>query len=548
MSFRAAPVTGSDGHAPMYDPESGWRIWAMHELYLGVDGRLKYVPKVKDHVKDVDTLAEYKVVYVDPVSLIPTLEPIRVGESDLLTGPSADSYRVYLDTSVVPHILAVDARLRVAGSMCEYAKIYRGSDISSTGQVVSFLFDTNGDYLTDRIPLELASIDSHTNASIKVVTRCHTKEKMKDGERVTVVIYDSQGHVVAIRSLIVVNTSFIRNIGAGLKYISHIALESPFISTSNPNVLEYPINVPVQAFNMHGLVYYSDGSVVKHPVDGVRFKMLGLEPFVSTVVGQKIKLVLSYKLAQDEATYAAHSSQGKFVTEGYDLITTQQDGAYTVKLFCYPVWVDSSIGYRLNWFMMDLNRDVLLDVTPFIYFNSNSDVFDGKNYTKNQMLSVRINLKDASRGLKSYIHTQVVYVALKAGGDSKGTRWLVASEINQNPYYGLGVVAKAKSLIPQLFSVNLASGCSNLSEWLEKVYLPTKPLMDRKKESQEPQPTHIVVHYGSSTQEWPIADFNKDLQVTGSLDLHKNLYVEFTRKVGTDTLRLSIAGFSMEDI
>lgn len=546
MSFRVAPVTGSDGHAPLYDPESSWRVWAYHELYLGQDGKLKYVPKVRDHVKDVDTLRQWRVISVDPNTLIPTLEPLNQSESDLLTGPSADSYRVYLDTSVVPHILAVDARLKVGGTQTQYAKIYLGSDISATGKVISFLFDSNGQYLTDRIPLELAAIDSHTNHAIKVVSKAHTKAKLKDGERVTLVVFNDQGHVVAIRSLLVVNTSFIRNISQGTKYISHISLKSPFLSQSNPQLLEYPLNVPIQAFNMYGTVHYSDGSSQDYPVDGTKFKLLGLEPYLSTVIGQKVKLVLSYKLAPNESTYAAHSSQGKFVTSPYDLITTPQDGAYTVKIYAYPIWVDSTTGYRLTFYLTDLSRSTCIDVTPYVYFNSNSDVYDPLGYNKNQFLSIRINLKDVSSSLKSYIHTQTLFIALKNPGDSPHTRWLTASDPNQNPYYGNHLLALTHQSAPNLSTVNLSSSYTTLSEWLTATYLATRPLTDPKKESSPPEPTHIRIHNGSLKHEFPISDYNKDLPISGTIPNHSTLIVEFIKKTNQDTLTLSVAAFAVQ--
>ena len=551
MAISPAPVLGSDGHAPSYDPNGRWTTWSKAEIYLGDDGLRKYVPKVGDWVQDTATMQREIVTAIDPITLIPTFSDIddgNVDNSDLLVGSTSDSYRVYLDTSVVPYILAVDTRLRVAGSMAHHARIYRGGDTSNNGKVVSFLFDTQGNYLTDEIPLEMAAIDSHTNVTIKVVSVAYTNEKMKDGERVTVVIYNDQGHVVSKKALIIENTSFIRHIAAGTRYISHISIDSPFISQSNADVLEYPINVPIQAFNMFGLVHYSDGSVTKLPIDGSKFRLYGLENFVSTVVGQNIKLALSYVLDPTETAYGAVTGDGKYITSPLSLITTTQDGAYTVKLYGYPIWSDTTSEYSIRWFMMDLNRDILFDVTPYIYYNQNSDVFDPVGYNKVQNLSVRLNLKDVSAGLKSYIHTQTLSVVLKAAGDSTDTRWLIGFEPNQTPFYGADLFASVEMINQNLWNVNVKNARANQTVWLQDVYEAVKPLYDRKKETEALTPTHFVFVYGNSRTEYPMSEWDKTLQVNGALSVTGTLQIEFIKRTTTGDLRLAIAGLAIKEI
>lgn len=551
MAYAQAPVMGSDGNAPQYSPDGRWTTWNLSEIYTGAEGYKKYVPKVGDWVLDTESYQYYVVTYVDPLTLISVMAATNGNQasdnSDLLVGPSADSYRVYLDTSVVPYILAVDTRLKVAGSMSQYAKIFRGGDTSADGKVVSFLFDSQGTLLTDQIPLELAAIDSHDNHSIKVVGVCHTNEKMKDGERVTIVIYNDQGHVVSKRALIVENTSFIRHISAGTKYISHISLDSPFLSQSNANVLEYPINVPIQAFNMYGTVHYSDGSEMRLAIDGTKFRIYGLETFVSTVVGQEIKLALTYVLDSTETAYGAVSADGKYITAPYSLVTTMQDGAYTVKIYGYPVWLNDSQQYTMRWFMMDLNRDILFDVTPYIYYNQNSDVFNPTGYNQVQNLSIRLNLKDVSAGLKSYIHTQTLAVVLKNPGDSTDTRWLVGFEANQTPFYGNNLFANVAMINQNLWRVNVKNSRTSQTQWLEDVYYATKPLLDKKKEITAPTPTHMVFVYGNSRTEYPISDWDQDLQVNGELNITGTLQIEFIKRTTTGDLRLAIAGLPIKE-
>lgn len=223
-------VTGSiDGVKPIYEPEARWCMWNMKEIFTGTVGANRYVPKVNDWV--VDTLARtiYSVLAIDPMTLLVTMEPVDNTGLSSLDGDRGANHLVYLDTSVVPHALAVDARFRIPGTMNTYIKIFRGTDVSAaTGKVISFLFDASGNFVTNNIPLELAELDTHTNVSIKVPVPCHTKEALADGELVTVVAYNAQNNVVRKDTMTIENTSFIRGQGAPTKYISHISLKSPF--------------------------------------------------------------------------------------------------------------------------------------------------------------------------------------------------------------------------------------------------------------------------------------------------------------------------------
>ena len=549
MAMRPAPVTGSDGHAPQYDPDSRWTIWNREEIYMGDTALHKYVPKVNDWVQDINTGEVFVVRSVDAYTLIPDLG-LTTGNSadpsDLLVTNSADTYRVYLDDSVVPHILAVDTRFKVGGTQSQYAKIYKAGNAVDSGTLVSFLYDTDGNYLTDQIPLELCAIDSHSNHAIKTVTVCHTNQKMKDGERVMVVIYNDQGHVVDKKGMLIENTSFIRSIDAGTLYLSHITLDSPFINESNPNELDYPINVPLQAFNMFCILHYSNGDKKKVPIDGTKASVHGLENFVSTVVGQNIKLVLSYKLDKNEVCYGAVSADGKYVTQPYTLITTTQDGAYTVKVFGYPVWVDANNGYKMQYWMMDLNRDILYDVTPYIHYNANGDTFDGKAYGTLQQLSIRLNLKDVSKGLKSYIHTQTLQVSLKNEGDSPDTRWLVATEPTQQPFYGEGVDATVYMINHNYWRLNIRSGFGNYQDWLQALYYNSKPLLDLRSEVTPPEPTHFRIIYKNTKQEFSVADWSKTLQVSGDYKEGSTVFIEFLRKTSQGTQELTISGLTVK--
>lgn len=560
MPINTAGITGIDGVVPVHDPDARWQYWNIEEIYMvNGPGARRYVPKVGDYVEDSTVYITFEVTAIDPVTLAATLVPINrninngvISTEDTLIGvgpgTQADTYRVYLDTSVTPHILAVDARLKVGGTMANYAKIFKGTNLTQSGKVISFLYDPAGTFLTQNIPLELAAIDSHTNHAIKVVSVCYTNEQIADGEIVTVVIYSSDGHVVSRRQLLVENTSFIRSINSAQKYISHISLKSPFLSTSDQNTLSYPINVPLQAFNMIGVIHYSDNTIEELPVDGSKFKIMGLERFVATVVGQEIQLGLSYALSPGEVCYGAVSGDGKFVTAPYRMIVANQIGAYSVKLFCYPVWIDDASGYMLKWFMYNLDRDTAFDVTAFVSMNAGTPAFRPKAYGETQKLSARLNIRDVSAIFNSYIHIQTVDVVLRSPATARDidqSNWSIGFEPNQDPQYGINLRGRLQIVNATLSKVNLSSGINTQADWLEHFYYSSKPLFDRRRETRPPEPNFFAIEANGTRYEFPIGAWNNPLSIGGGFEIDDTLFIEFFRREAGSDMLLSKSGVQL---
>jgi hypothetical protein len=550
-----AGILGTDGITPVYNPSERWWIWAFAEIYTGAVGHNRFVPKVKDYVIDYDTYTTYIVESLDPATLIPVLRVVvpqssssAFTEDDILfgvgPGTQADTYRVYLDTSVVPHILAVDARLKVGGSMSSYAKIFRGGDTSVSGKVISKLYDQNGTLLSQNIPLELCAMDGVTNHSIRTVSVCYTLEDLPNGEIVTIVIYSDVGHVVSKRQLLVENTGFIRSVNSDLKYVSHIGLETPFLSSTTDTLIEFPLNIPVVGIGLIGIVYYSDGTSLKMPVDGSKFKMLGLDQYAATVVGQRIPCVLTYALSPDEIAYGT-TSNGKYITKAYTMVSTVQDGAYAVKLFCYPVWIDQVNGYKLEWFLYNLDRNIVYNVTGGVRFNANTGGFKPLGYGIDQKLSVSINLRDVMGSFRSYIHVQTVEITLLDMGGVFTTNWTVGTEPGQLPPYGIDLFATSLMVNQNLWTVKIDSGIVTQEAWLERVYYNSKPIVNLQREIKPPVPNFFAIVTATGRSEFPMDSWNSALTINHDAPFGSTLFIEFIKRTATSVLQLGVAGLTV---
>lgn len=542
-------VIGTDGGVPVYDPSARWCWWALSEVFTGAEGKGRYIPKVNDYVIDYDTYTVFIVTEINPVTMIPkfvekrpSYAPWVIPEEDILfgvgPGTQADTYRVYYDTSVYPYVLAVDARLRVAGTSARYAKLFVGSDLSSEGKIISKMYDTSGTFLNDKIPLETVVSDSHEVYAIKVVSVCKTTENLKDGEVVTAIFYDDDGHVVSKRQLLIENTSFIRTVNENAKYITHISLESPFLSTTETNIINFPLNVPVNAMNLMGVVHYSDGSTIRLPVDGTKFKLYGLDSYISTIVGQKYELVLSYALSQGEYTYSTVTKDNNYITLPYTLVTTNPNNAYSVKLFGYPQWMGSGFGYKMRWYLYNLDRNISMDVTDNVMFDAIGGSYDPKAYGYTQRRTVSINLNKVSAAFKPYIHTQVVDIELIRPYVDRTTCWKVTNEIGSDKLaYGDGLYASRKNTS----YINLSVGITNFNEWIERVYNRTYPLINKIYEINTISPTHFYLTFNGNSKRFEISDWNKDVDVGSVINPGDTVYIRFIKEGIPNDIELSVA-------
>lgn len=545
---------------PISDPNRGHRRWLKSEIYTGPNGTGRYVPNEEDEAWDWVT-GLWRVVTVNRstglsqlVQYIPPNTGESVSEEDILLGVGpgyqSESYRVYLDTSVIPHVLAIDSRLRVYGSTVSAVKVFWGTDISDESKVISAMYDQGGTLLGENIPLELvqmpnnpqSGVPSAINYAVKTPMVGYTSQKLPDNEPVTVVMYDDVGNVTSIAKLLIMNTAFIRTTDASKKFITSIHLDSPFLSEGDDSLLKFAINMPVDALNARGVVTYSDGSKKIMPVDGTKFNLYGLQNFIATIVGQKIELVLSYKLSADEYVYGASASLQKHLSIPYWATTTRLDGAYSVKLFCFPQWVDDITGFKLRWFLFNLNRSEFHEVTSLVTFGVNSLPFDPISYGPIQRVTVGINMNDLDSSYSNWRHSQTIGIALLAPGNEISNGWNIEYSPGQAELYGKGLRAISTFVNVNNWKLKIDCGLELQSTWLQKVFYNAEPLVNTQSENRAPEPNHFVLMIGNKEYTYPIDRWNTELLVTSVPANGEPLFIRFIRRLPENDLQLGIGG------
>lgn len=536
-------IIGADGKSPVYNPNGRWQMWNINEIYLGDTGSNKFIPKINDLVFDIEKNCIYIVEEVGRSTYIPKLKPfsLLIGNSNksendklinLSNNASLDTLRVFLNKSVVPYTADIDRRVLIPGKGNLTAKLFLGTDISENGKVISKTYVNNGSYISENIESTLVS---HSNNScLRYLNQFNISEDLTNGEIVSLVIYDDNGAIIYTRRLCIEICSFVRPLNAKQKYIVDIGIESIFISTTANKLIELPVNVPIESLNLTGVISYSDGSQIKLPVDGSKFSIEGLDNFASMNQGQEINIKLLYKLDNNESSYTSIVSNNCIV-EDYKLRSTSINNSYNITLFAYPEWVSKEFGYKMKFFLSNVDRTILIDVSDKVIFNKNTGAFDPKGYGIKQTRSVSLNLKDVSESFKPYIHVQYLEIVLESEPIDNISPWTVRNLQSDNEY-GKNLFVKKRGI----GLVDISCGISELSQWLQKLYINSNPIINSKDNSL-PSPTHFVLMYNNVEREYEINNWDSELNL-GNVDLYKNIYIKFIKRDSTGDMKLSVAG------
>lgn len=540
------------------DQNRGFRVWALSQIYVGPDGTEEqaYVPNVNDAVWDW-TQGTFRVTDVDYTTGLSTLIQQNINpqtggllQEDALLGtgpgPVSQSYRIYVNNETAPFNASFDARLKIYGVNAHHIKIFRGTDTSENGNVISAILNSSGIVVSENVPLNLVQTVNGQNYAIRTPAPFVFTEQLPDGEVVTAVVYSAAGAPISNAKLIVVNTDFIRTTDASKKYVVSIELISPFLSASDNHRLEYPLNLVVQSGQLMGRVRYSNGDSLELPIDGTRFELQGINSYVATTVGQTKPLVLVYHLSESEYSFTSlQVGEDRFMTEAYTVTTVEAQGVYSVKLFVIPQWVTTpSPKWKLDWYLYNLERDVIYNVTPYVEFNTGTTVFDGLAIGTRQALSVGVNLQSIGASFNFYRYTQTLAITLNAQGSATDAANYYTIEYTDGNNYGTGLKAIAGlSATAGQYTLNVGNGIADYPTFIQNVFRKLEPLYAPGVEGLAPEPTHFRLRVGDTWQREVLMGQYAQLQdgITVQPIQGQAVRLEFFRRTSGSDLELGVA-------
>jgi len=482
-------------------------------------------------------------------------EPLDTGESleqlDILlgTGPgyASETWRCYLDTRVFPHRLQVDNQLHIRGSEAHEIRIFKGVNVSASGEVISAYY-VNNEYVNDAIPLEVYATTKLDNVAEKVPKMGYTSRKLADSEVVTAVTYNIHGMPIDYNKLLIHNTNLTRTPDEAQKRVQGIKLISSRLSSSEPNVLEMPINITVASLAMRAQVTYTDGTtsimdVVDEDANG-KFRLEGLKYWSPTVGGREQELTLTYELSQNEEySYTQGQTANGRVTEPYLIRGIESDPAYSLKLYSYPTWKDSVNGYILDYWLYDATRQTALRVPRnAVELHPESSPFNGVDFTTIQIMKVAVKMKLIDAAYGDYVHVQQFQVSLLRSGGMQQTNWRMKFSDNQPDWYGDNLMAKVTANTGGLSYIELANGFTKQSDWLNALYYGINPLYDNQSETIAPAPTHVIITTNTRTFELPISQWATKTVFVNDVIEGGVIYLKWIKRMINGDLQLGVSG------
>jgi hypothetical protein len=561
---------------PIFGPNRGFKVWTKDQIYtLDNSSPGLYVPNIGDVVIEWvgNVLQIYKVTGVNNTNGSSTLTPGVLMppsggllEEDILLGSGpgtiSESYRLYCNNDTNPATLSFDSRLHIYGSNAHHIKVFRGTDTSENGSVISAVVNfnfSNNTYtiVSENIPLETVIQPGVGVIAVKTPSVGRSIEQLIDGEVCTAVVYDIGGTVVSISKLLVRLTNFVRSTDSSTRYIIGVELLTPFMNSTNNHQVDVPINTLMQSMQFQCLVKYSDGDQSVIPIDGVKVQLLGLDNFIATVLGQTAPLVLVYNMAANEyANTNPSPSADRFITEDYTITTTAVVGAYSVKLFAVPRWQTTPTSqWVLDWYMYTMDREEIFEVTNSITYVT---PFNGTLIGSNQTVTVQLNLQNVVHlpAFNYYQHVQTVIVKLQGSGANNAvvSYWQMEyTPGNFLPGEEYGYTRRAvRGGVDGNYTLNIANGFTvgNEEDWLAEFYGKAEALYLPGLEVAPPVPDRVRIRIGASVSEILVVNFHQT--ITGialsaaEMAQGKPALLEFFTMDGLNYVELGMASLTIQ--
>jgi hypothetical protein len=499
-------IVGTDGIAPSFNPSGRWTIWELSEVYMGGPGNNMYVPKVNDYVIQSTSGTLYIVTNLNLTNYIPTLQQIEISKlpavlnySNILGDPSVEDvlspYKLYFNSETNPYTLNVDASLIIFNTLANSVKFILGSNVTNNPTTISLSLDNNGNIVSDSIPLVGVSYNDTANVYNKVIPTAFTNQILQTGDLVTALIYDAVGNVIQQAVLTVVETNGYVGPSDPTLLVTGLSLESPFISTTNPNVIELPANIGISNVQFKGVVNYNNGTTAIHNVNqGGPFRVYGLDQVLKANMLESVDIVLQYTLQPEEKAIVGQSYNGKTVSENYTLRLTSPNFDYQLQL--YPIPVYNGTSFNIHWFLLSMSRNIFIEVTQYVTY-SNGSGFNGSLYGTNQSLQVSLNLNNVVPQLTGLNVNQYCELLLNNVSLGPSTIYQIYTDtaISTAPY---GNNVRAKSLNSNNSILDITCQNQQTQYWLDQVYYANLPVTNTQLESAPPVPTHFDIFYNTS--------------------------------------------------
>lgn len=532
------------------DADRGFRTWHEDEIFKGdpTDRNARFVPNINDMVISWKggNFTPYYVSFVDAnylSTLVPAKmakEPDDLGNDNVLIGQGVgavnEAYRCYINTKTVPFTLTPSGLLHMYGSDVAYCKIFRGTDTTENGDVISKFYDENGTYQGENLPMEKVRDADGKNKYIYTIRPGHCNVKLNDGEMLTAVFYSDTGIIHSTAPLLSWDTTLIRDSNAPTKEIIGLRLESDFLSPHDETVLEIPLNLPVSSIMANARIFYNDGTDKPVQIDGSKCILHGLRGYIASVPDISYPLTLTYRLSPGESTSIATPGEVPHIDKPYRIVTKNPDRINAVKLFMVPYFANEVEGYKLKWWLHDLERSEPIDVTQHVVLQEANN-FNGVDYGKIQHVMMTLDLKSVGSEFMDFRVVQDMDIMLRGAPDGTADGFWIRYEEGTG-WYGEDIGAWA-TIVDGKSVLDIDQGHQFSDGWLDIMYRRNCPMPDLDSNLVAPRPTHVHLKHGGNKVTVEVEKFKDSVNWPVQLSDTDVLTLEWVQRTSSNELFLA---------
>ena len=488
----------------LYDLTRGFRSWNIIEIYLGPNSATtgQIVPNVDDLVIDWNN-GLFRVTALDVQGTTPSYTPtlMLVDFAALMDQNNGVNSRLalyqpsilelaFLNTAVMPFTISIDDKYRTYSSEANYAKLFKGSDLSTNGHVISQTYNAIGELVSENIALEL--IDP-TNPAIKRPVVFNTETALYDGETVTLVLYTATGGVRGEHPFLIKNSSAMRGLNANSVYITDIVLVSNMLDPNVLNLINIPANVPLTGGDFQARLLYSDGNSTLISIGSTKCKLYGIENFNTSIAGTVSTVVLTYFPEASEAAVNISNPSVRNISHVYNIHTIQNTLDFSFKIYVVPYYNAESQTYSNKYYLTNITYSLFIELTPaqitvtkqgggFIDYGINGNA---------QTLVLSVLMSEViAFGYTGYTFVQSVTISY---GSIAGIGWIIDYLNNNQQVFGEQAEFSYSTQGQQ--AISILSGALSIEEWLSRLWESLHAIYDESLGLSPPTPTHFQLRY-----------------------------------------------------
>lgn len=485
--------------APSID--RGHRTWGIDQVFMGpemsLDPNKTYVvPNQGDVVRDVENRKEYYVHAIGE-NYTPDLRPWEPNlspdtQKNLLIGYGVgavnEAYRIYYNRRTVPNTLTISQYCYVNGNEVVGYKLFRGYETGDNGEVISRYYDASGDYLGNVIPVEKFYREPEWKLMPGI---SHVQDNLlSHGDIVTAVFINRNGTECSSAILKVEETNLTPALNQPFREVINVTVKSPHLDKNDSSVLKVPNNTMLTDLMMEGAVHYKDGTTRTFKFDQTHGQVFGLEGRVLTRPDSEYDISVSYYLQDDEFCTEAKDGVRKHYSFPMVVKTFEPDSSNAVKLFVVPKFDKPGVGYKLQYWLYDLERNVPIDVTNKIDYHDLYE-FNPLDYGNRQRIQPTLDLSEVHPRYSPFIYTQEIEMHLLGEPNNNNDGWRMRYSLGTG-WIGEDLEAFLITDDDKLY-LDIGNNYTRWEQFFVDLYRKIGPISDEPNEIYASDPTHVIV-------------------------------------------------------